>query len=140
MHCLRSNLVMLKKDASERFYQLLDEARSLHERKNAGYAGVGNDDPLANFREAENWGVTPFTGAMVRMGDKYKRIQNLLKDPRNDQVGESIIDSLKDLAAYALIGIVLYEQERDPEPPQPERYWLYPEERSRENRLNRLNG
>jgi hypothetical protein len=45
------------------------------------------------------------------MGDKYRRAQNLLRNPANDQVGEPIKDTLMDLANYALIAVCLLEEE-----------------------------
>jgi hypothetical protein len=97
--------------ASQRYIKLLEEAKDLHIRKNAGYSGADNPDPWANFRMAEDFGVSAFRGCLVRMSDKYIRIKNLLKDPNNEQVGESIKDTLKDLSAYALIALCLLEEE-----------------------------
>lgn len=96
---------------SPRYLELLREAKDLHIAKNAGYAGADNPDPWANFRMSEAFGVSPVRGCLVRMSDKYVRVANLLKDPTNDRVGESIRDTLKDLAAYALIAICLLEEE-----------------------------
>ena len=49
---------------------------------------------------------------MVRMSDKYIRVTNLMKTADNDQVGESLRDTLQDLAAYALIGDLLLDEEQ----------------------------
>jgi len=97
--------------ASKRYLELLDQAKELHIAKNAGYAGADNPDPWANFRMSTAFGVEPWRGALVRMTDKYIRVQNLLKDPTNDRVGESVIDTLRDLSAYALIAVCLLEEE-----------------------------
>ena len=93
----------------------LDRAWDLHVRKNAGYAGADNPDPWANFRLSESFGVTAFEGCMVRMTDKFARITSLMRNPANDQVNEAIEDTLRDLAAYALIGVVLLS-EKDARP------------------------
>ncbi|GEM_PF-3139938 len=98
---------------SAKFMNLLTEMEDIHKRKNAGYAGEGSMDPWANFRMSEAIGVSAFNGCLVRMGDKYARACNLSKDPRNEQVGESLHDTLIDLANYALIAICLYEEEED---------------------------
>lgn len=95
---------------SMEYKEELDRAWDLHVRKNAGYAGADNPDPWANFRMCEAFGITAFQGCMVRMSDKYIRVTNLMRDASNDQVGESIIDTLRDLAAYALIGVVLLQE------------------------------
>lgn len=99
--------------ASQKYLKLLDDAKELHIRKNAGYSGADNPDPWANFRMAEAFGVSPFKGCLVRMSDKYIRVTNLVKNPDNEQVGESIKDTLKDLAAYALIAVCLLEEEEE---------------------------
>lgn len=84
--------------------------KELHIKKNAGYAGEGNKDPWANFRLSESFGVSPILGCLVRMSDKFIRVQNLIKKPSNEQVGENIKDTLMDLASYALITICLMEE------------------------------
>lgn len=88
------------------YLKLLDEMRELHLKKNAGYSG-DSVDRWANFRMAENFGVTAFLGCLVRMSDKFIRVQNLVKNPKNEMVGEAIEDTLLDLASYALIAICL---------------------------------
>lgn len=97
--------------ASKRYLQLLDQMKILHEKKNAGYAGVENPDPWANFRMSEAIDVSAFKGCLIRMSDKYIRVTNLVRNPKNEQVGESIKDTLFDLAAYALIAICLLEEQ-----------------------------
>ena len=98
---------------SPKYRQLLDEAWELHVAKNAGYAGADNPDPWANFRMSEAFGVSALDGCLVRLSDKYIRITNLRKNKDNDKVGESIKDTLKDLAAYAYIAICLMEEDEN---------------------------
>ncbi len=100
------------KEGSKRYKALLDEALELHVRKNQGYA-ADNPDAFANFRLAEGMGLTPVQGVLVRMGDKFARVQSLAKNPENDRVGESMRDTLMDLSAYALIAICLMEEQKD---------------------------
>lgn len=93
-----------------RFQELLTEIADIFGRKNADYGG--NADPFANFREAEKLGVSAFLGCLVRMGDKWSRIQTLVaKGEANRAVmDESLADTLRDLATYSLIAICLYEE------------------------------
>ena len=94
---------------SARFHELLDEAGTLHDLKQGDY-GKG-DDPFANVRASEEWGIEPWIGAMVRLNDKVRRLQSLAtKGTLNN---EAAIDSFMDIAVYALIARILYEQERD---------------------------
>lgn len=90
---------------------LAARATELHVRKNAGYAGMGNVDPWANFRLSTFFGVTPFEGVLVRMSDKYIRSQNLRHNAANEQVGESLADTVSDAIAYALIARCLLEED-----------------------------
>lgn len=100
---------------SPQFLRLLEEMEDIHRRKNAGYAGEESMDPWSNFRMAEMLDISAFKGCLIRMGDKYSRICNLAEDPNNEQVGESIHDTLIDLANYALIAICLYEEMQEGE-------------------------
>ena len=95
--------------APDRLEKLISEMVLLHKNKNAGYSG-DNPDTWANFRDSEEIGISAFMGCMIRLGDKRRRINNLLKNPDNNKVGESIKDTLADEAAYALIGICLYNE------------------------------
>jgi len=94
------------------YLQLLEEMKSLHIRKNAGYSGESSDR-WANFRLAESFGVSTFLGVMVRMSDKWIRITNLVKNPSLDKVGEAIEDTLMDLASYALIAICILKETKN---------------------------
>jgi len=94
------------------YLQLLEEMAELHSGKAAGYSG---DDPdtWTNFREATQWGVDPKLGVLVRMGDKYRRLQNIVSNPANNlfEMDENDIDTAMDLAAYALIYICLRRED-----------------------------
>lgn len=91
------------------FYELIWEICKLHEIKNKGYGG-GN--PLGNFYEPLRFGIDPYRGCLVRMSDKITRLYNLTKKMNDPQFKdaiemESLEDTLKDLAVYSLIAIVL---------------------------------
>lgn len=94
------------------YLQLLEDMKQLHIKKNAGYSG-DSSDRWANFRLSEELGVSSFLGVMVRMSDKWIRITNLIKNPKFDQVGESIDDTLMDLASYALIAICIRREKKE---------------------------
>lgn len=93
------------------YLRLLEEMRELHVRKAADY-GRGTD-PLANVRASVEFGVPNWVGAMIRANDKVQRIKSFLAN--GTLKNESVEDSLKDLAAYALIALVLF-REGQPEP------------------------
>jgi hypothetical protein len=97
--------------ASAVYLQLLTDMADLHARKSAGYSGADNPDPWANFRRSEHVGVKASTGALIRLLDKVSRVETLMRSPDSEQVGESIEDTLIDLAAYALIVVCLRREE-----------------------------
>jgi nitrogen regulatory protein PII-like uncharacterized protein len=83
--------------------------KDLYTKKNAGYAG-DSPDPWANFRECESFGINIENGIITRMSDKWSRIRSLWKNPDNEKVGETVEDTLKDLAAYALILVCILRE------------------------------
>jgi len=91
------------------FGTLLDEIKALHDSKNHDYAE--NDDPLSNLRRSEAFGIPAWKGVLVRLTDKWSRIEQLAagKEPKH----ESLRDSLIDNAVYSLLAVLLLdEQER----------------------------
>ena len=91
---------------SARFHALLAEAGRMHDRKQADYGR--DDDPFANVRASEEWGMPGWVGAMLRASDKMRRLQSLAQNGRLSN--ESATDSFMDIAVYALIAHVLYEE------------------------------
>lgn len=98
-------LVPTYRHGDPRFYDLLNEIASLHSKKSHDYTPAGN--PLANFHRAERFGVPAWKGALVRLGDKIGRLEQLAsgKDPAN----ESMRDTLLDISVYALLALLLVE-------------------------------
>jgi hypothetical protein len=92
---------------SQRFLDLLDEMRRLHESKSADYGS--ETDPLANIRQgAEFVGIEPWRGCMVRIADKVQRLKTFCRTGR--LVHEGVRDTLLDLSAYSLLAIVLFDE------------------------------
>jgi hypothetical protein len=89
-----------------RFHALLAELAELHDRKQMDYGQT--HDPFANVRATEEWGMPAWVGAMMRLNDKVRRLQKFA------QVGslanESAEDSMRDIAVYALIALILYRE------------------------------
>lgn len=90
---------------SERFHAVLRELARLHDRKRRDYGR--DDDPFANVRAAEEWGIPGWVGAMNRATDKIHRLQAFARTGR--LANEGVVDSFRDLAVYAVIAEVLYE-------------------------------
>lgn len=89
-----------------RFHQLLDEVGDLHDKKQADYGRPG--DPFSNVRASEDFGVDGWIGCMMRANDKMRRIQTAAQGSSLEN--EGVKDSLLDIATYALIALVLFEE------------------------------
>ncbi len=89
-----------------RFHAILTELGLLHDKKQADY-GRGAD-PLANIRASVEWGIPPWVGALVRLNDKVHRLKSLRLNGK--LANESAIDSLNDIAVYAILARILLEE------------------------------
>ncbi len=89
-----------------KFDALITEIQQLHEKKNHDYATDG--DPLSNLRRATQLGVEPWRGVLVRLTDKWSRIEQLASGKKAKN--ESLRDSLIDNAVYSLLAILLLDE------------------------------
>ena len=93
-----------------RFLEKLEQIAELHSRKQHVY-GV-DEDPFANIRASQDFGVEPWVGAIIRLNDKVTRIKSFLK--KGELKNEPLVDAFQDVAVYALISWILYEEEHQP--------------------------
>ncbi len=96
--------------SSQRFHDNLKGLGVLHDRKGADY---GTDaDPFNNIRSsAKEWGIPAWVGAMLRATDKVRRLQKFAD--KGELANESVIDAFDDLAVYAVIARVMYEEDEE---------------------------
>jgi hypothetical protein len=92
-----------------RYRALLDEMWELHCEKADGYGS--DNDPLANLRDAEEWGLPNFMGAFLRAGDKFKRLKNHVR--KGTIPGDNLHNDARDGAAYLLLGLILWEEDQE---------------------------
>lgn len=95
------------------FYKLLDQMAELHSRKNHDYAGTS--DPLKNLRACTRLELDPFIGVMVRLQDKWSRIEEFVKSKTLLVKNESVEDTLMDNAVYSLLAIILLREQKKSE-------------------------
>ncbi len=105
--------VPVRHPASARFHQLLEGLAELHDMKQQDY-GLDND-PFANVRATTAWGMPAWVGSMVRATDKVKRLQTFAST--GHLANEGVVDAFADLAVYATIARVLYEEDLGPPDP-----------------------
>ena len=92
--------------ASQRFYDILDEWKALHDKKQADYGRP--EVPFANVQASAEWGIAPWVGAMIRLHDKVRRLQRAAQG--GTLANEGVIDSFNDIGVYAAIARILYEE------------------------------
>ena len=97
----------IREEPMDAFTQIIDEIVAMHDKKALDYGR--DDDPLANVRASEDFGIPAWIGCMVRANDKMKRIQKAASG--GQLVNESLEDSLMDLAVYAIIGLQLVREQ-----------------------------
>jgi hypothetical protein len=95
----------MERHGDPRFYALIEEISELHSRKNFDYSKT--NEPLSNFRKCEAFGIPAWKGILVRLSDKWSRIEQLSngKTPKNESLRDSLIDS----AVYSLLCVLLLE-------------------------------
>ncbi len=99
-----------KRYGHPRFYELLKKMGDVHSAKNHDYAGAHN--PLYNFKSVERISMLPSLGIFVRMFDKWSRLENFITSRGELHVKDEVIaDTLIDLANYALLMLILMEEE-----------------------------
>ncbi len=92
------------------FMSVLKEMADLHLRKTLDYGS--DEDALANIRNsADVINVPAWAGAVLRMSDKMHRLRSYFR--RGEVEFDGIPDTLLDLAAYAVIALVLYREQAD---------------------------
>ena len=95
---------------SQEFYALCDRLKAMHASKSRDYGCPSGNDPLANIRNgAEFVGIEHWKGAMVRLSDKVTRLATFNATGRLGH--EGVEDTLLDLASYALLALLLYQEE-----------------------------
>jgi len=98
----------LRRYGHPKFYELLDGMAKLHSEKNHDYAGT--DDPLKNLRSSTRLGLEPFMGVLVRLQDKWSRLESYAKQGNLLVKGEGVEDTLMDNAVYSLLAIILLQE------------------------------
>lgn len=77
------------------FESICCELMALHERKNKDYGG-------AFYNTMNKFGIAAL---LIRLDDKLSRLISITKNSSQEVNDESIEDTLKDLASYAIMGL-----------------------------------
>jgi len=93
---------MNQKELAHKLSNIFAECVQLAVAKNSDYAKV--EDALENFHDFGTLGI------IVRIGDKYKRLKNILQKGEISVKSESVRDSLIDTIVYCAIAVILEEK------------------------------
>lgn len=85
------------------FINIANELCDLYEQKNKAYGNSFGD----------TYKKLGIISAVTRISDKYNRLCNLATNPNIDNLGESIEDTLKDLAAYSIMTLTELRNRRE---------------------------
>lgn len=95
---------------TDKFIEALDEIKALHLRKTLDYGQ--DDDALSNIRSSSDViNVSPWAGCILRISDKMHRLKSFFRRGRVEFDG--VEDTLLDIAAYAVIALVLHREEKN---------------------------
>ena len=98
---------------SREFLEVLDELKQLHMRKTMDY-GV-DEDALSNIRSsADVVNMPAWAGCILRISDKMHRLKAFFRRGRCEFDG--VEDTLKDIACYAAIALVLHRESGESDP------------------------
>lgn len=95
--------------AKEHLKVMAERALAVLKRKNQDYSGGGG--PFDNFKVARAFGVHPVQGLLLRMTDKFKRVQSFVVNGRMAVAEEGLLDAIEDNYNYMilLVGMVTPE-------------------------------
>lgn len=83
-------------DNVKKFKEIANSLGELYEKKNRAYGNSFSD----------TYKKLGIISAVTRISDKYNRLCNLATNPDIDNLGESIEDTLKDLASYSIMTLI----------------------------------
>ena len=93
------------------FDDALDELKMLHDAKNHDYATAEN--PYKNLEGVEKIGIEAWRGIVIRLMDKFERVQQYCVNGDLAIKSEGIEDTLKDIAVYSTLAMILFRKDQD---------------------------
>ena len=96
---------MLPRERDKLIQSYFDEDMRLLQAKGHDYGG--QDDALGNLRRFGLYGI------VVRLSDKFSRIENFAKTDQLEVKGESIKDTLRDIRNYCFLAQIFLDGKDD---------------------------
>ena len=96
---------------NKEFDDALDELKMLHDAKNHDYATAGN--PYKNLEGVSRIGIEPWRGIVIRLMDKFERVEQYCTNGELAIKSEGMEDTFKDIAVYSTLAMILFRKEQD---------------------------
>jgi len=93
------------------FDDALDELKMLHDAKNHDYATAEN--PYKNLEGVSRIGIEPWRGTVIRLMDKFERVQQYCVNGDLAIKSEGMEDTFKDIAVYSTLAMILFRKEQE---------------------------
>ena len=96
---------------NKEFDDALDELKMLHDAKNHDYATQEN--PYKNLEKVLSIGIEPWRGIVIRLMDKFSRLEEYCVKGELAIKSEGIEDTFKDIANYSILAMILFRKDQD---------------------------
>ena len=96
---------------NKEFDDALDELKMLHDAKNHDYATAEN--PYKNLEKVLSIGIEPWRGIVIRLMDKFSRLEEYCVKGELAIKSEGIEDTFKDIAVYSTLAMILFRKEQE---------------------------
>lgn len=93
---------MTKQELFELHQEVSAKCLDTLKKKSADYTAISKD-PFANFKGSEFLGVEPEIGVLIRIMDKFKRIESYIRKGELKVEDEGVLDSLEDSINYIIL-------------------------------------
>jgi len=93
----------------QEFKKIVDEIVELHTKKDADYSG---GEYLSDLLASKRAGITPWINVLLRIQQKVGRLESFAKQGAFQVADEKVEDTCKDLAVYAIIMLMLYQEKK----------------------------
>ena len=93
------------------FDDALDELKMLHDAKNHDYATEEN--PYKNLEKVSAIGVEPWRGIVIRLMDKFSRLEEYCVKGELAIKSEGVEDTFADIAVYSILARILFRKEQE---------------------------
>ena len=90
------------------FDDVLDELKMLHDAKNHDYATEEN--PYKNLEGVSRIGIEPWRGIVIRLMDKFERVEQYCTNGELAIKSEGMEDTFKDIAVYSTLAMILFRK------------------------------